>query len=94
MTRGDLFQFVNGLHSGLPVCCVLFFIYRWPKMLASCFRDGRLHRPIIEMSRERDPDAPEYVRCDRCIKKDRRVEIKKNGYICKWLINKSSESSS
>lgn len=81
-----IFNLVNGIRSGIPVCCTLFFTYqcRIPGPVGKRIheeRTGKKFNPceIIE------GDA-EYVQCGICYKRNKVKEIRENGVIMSWLI--------
>ena len=80
-----IFNLVNGVHSGIPLCCNLFFAYRAHKggpVAAQVHeeRTGQSFDPLTTRTKAN------YVRCHRCYRKDRVKEIRYNGVIAKWLI--------
>ena len=80
---GFILNIINGLYSGIPVCCILFFSKR----------DLKKHNVALETDIERGltvvaegggyrtipPSINHYVRCNKCFNTNHRVEIKKNG---------------
>ena len=77
--RKLVFDLVNGIRSGIPLCCTLFFAkhrFKYP--------DEAL---AIKMKNKRGSYGDSnYVMCDKCFKTNNAVEIKNNGVILKGLI--------
>lgn len=59
-----------GKHSGIPDCCIKFFITNWPQLLIK-----------VGHARHRDPIA-EYVRCPSCLATNRLVQIHYCNNLC------------
>lgn len=85
-------HFFNGVYSGIPICCCLFFAktyYKSGKMV--CYnvlvqRGYNIKLETIGMSYMDDNEYAkmrkyEYVPCDSCHTKNKVVEIKDNGVI-------------
>lgn len=65
-------DFCNGLYSGIPLCCVLYFCKH---VYAGIFA-------IADHAREtRGSNSIGYVQCDKCFHNKHHVEIKLNGWI-------------
>lgn len=81
-----IFDFINGIWSQIPLCCVIFFC---KQVLRGKFYIAK------EVHEKRYPNIPygfsmdkvNYVRCDKCHEKNRIAKINtKNGSILKFLI--------
>ncbi len=76
--KRKLFNFINGIYSGIPFCCVLFYTKRnKPKSYTAL---------EVDISRGYSRNAG-YVLCDKCFKENNVVNIKLNGAIFKSLIH-------
>lgn len=72
--------FVEGCHSNIPLCCVLFYIYltlRYPTEAWAAFVADRRGVTLAE-------SAP-YVRCNWCHKHDRRFILHLCTKECSWM---------
>jgi hypothetical protein len=74
-----LFDLINGIRSGIPVCCTLFFS-AWVY-----FHPGEPCAATVGKARGQDKDA-RYVQCNRCYHSRKVVQVKPNGVIFKGLI--------
>ena len=74
MSRRSLYHLLNGLWTGIPLCCIRFW----------------LHGNTGSTRKQPDPlvGTAQYVRCDECVKHKRISKIRCNGSICHWLITK------
>ena len=64
-TAGDI---ECGLHSGIPICCIAFYLTEWKEIQK-------------DRNRVRDHDInslnyPGYVRCYSCIERNHKVEVR------------------
>lgn len=83
-----IFNLVNGVRSGIPVCCILFFTYHAARgkqvaLYAYEKRTGKIFDP-----REIIEGEAEYVQCGICAKRNRVEKIRSNGVIMKGLLGK------
>lgn len=76
--REDLYHIINGIYSGIPICCVLFFIRQHRQYDGIAMALNRKRR-YVERCR--------YVRCDRCFRAGLVAVIKFNGNVATWLWN-------
>jgi len=69
--REKLYDILNGIWSGIPLCCIKY----WYDGNTGLSRD------------KEDPyrDEARYVRCNRCVSKRRIKQIRHNGDICRFL---------
>ena len=74
-----LFDLINGVRSGIPLCCVWYYL-RWDDSQGLCAKTTGLRRGTWGQY------IREYVACDTCHETGKIVKIKKNGVIMKWLI--------
>jgi len=76
--RQTLYDFVNGIWSGIPICCILFFIRK---------RRAGIREIAWEVYAERIESHPLacYVQCDKCHARKKLVKIRHNGTILHWL---------
>lgn len=75
----ELYHRVNGVHSGIPRCCVDYFIelldnYVPAALYTSYVRGGALR------------DTAGYVVCPACYMENRLVRVNQNGVVAKFLI--------
>jgi hypothetical protein len=73
--RIKLYNFINGIRSGIPICCVLFFVKR--------------HNDVYQetnLLRNQKSDKCGYIRCDKCFKENRKIKQKLNSRICRWIL--------
>ena len=66
-----LFDIINGVRSGIPLCCIEYFV-RTPLMAMIIQNE---YNPLIQ-----------YQRCMSCRSSERIVEIRHNGCTAHWLI--------
>lgn len=91
--RNVIFHFVNGIHSGIPLCCTTFFSLK--TLDEKCHREGI----AFTVSEEREPGAWEtgthtsvnYVQCDKCWERGHVVEIKETDYVPLLWLRKDDE---
>jgi len=72
--RQAIFDLFNGIHSGIPLCCIKFFItfhFKYPGVPVA--QDVKWNRGIAH-------DAG-YVTCNSCHAQHRVVKIRDNGMI-------------
>jgi hypothetical protein len=79
-----VYEFVNGIRSGIPLCCVIHFCKE---------PDGPKGMTILEKCGWKWYDWSnfagcriQYIPCPKCLNKKRFVTIKNNGLICNFLI--------
>lgn len=85
--RNILYHFINGIHSGIPLCCTTFFSLK--TVDEKCHKEGI----AFVLSQIREPGAWErgehksvnYVQCDKCYENNHVVEINENDPICLWI---------
>lgn len=80
--REKLYHLINGIRSGIPFCCVWFFVNRQDVeglALKLHYARGGTRGNWIK-------DTCNYVRCDKCFDKKYEVPVKRNGVICEWLM--------
>jgi hypothetical protein len=56
-----------GLHSGIPLCCISFFIFFW---------NGNIDRPGKLFDMVRKDKNSNYIRCPLCIKRNHIIKVK------------------
>lgn len=64
-----IFNFGLGLHSDIPICCVVFYCNVWSNLGPDVWDNFKNYRPA--------PDGVNYIRCPECCKRDNRVKIHK-----------------
>ena len=57
-----------GLHSGLPLCCVLFYVLVWARI-----RQGRFTRWYMQQHES------DYIPCPLCVLRGREVRVAECG---------------
>jgi len=62
-----------GKHSGIPSCCVLWYIGVWKKAIMNIPKLWRMYYSV------NDTDNVEYIRCPVCILLDYTIELKECG---------------
>lgn len=84
-----IFNLVNGVRSGIPICCNLFFSYRVlikpDCQVADVVHEKRTGK-VFDVFAVNDPDESQYVQCNRCYAKNKVKEIRDNGVILSFLI--------
>ncbi len=87
MMQTALFNFINGLRSGIPLCCTVFFIKecRIPGPVGARIYEKRSGKKF-DVFGDNEDDNAQYVRCDTCYSRQKVKEIRENGVIMKWLI--------
>jgi len=77
--RKQLFHIINGVRSGIPLCCVRFFIVeeRKGENIAQRIHYGRTDKEFAII----DYDEAAYVQCHKCYAKNKIVKIRNNGVI-------------
>ena len=82
------FDVANGIHSGIPICCVLSFAERRPHPHLRTRADEAYYRSHVV----------QYVQCQECFRLRRHVRVKSNGHVLRELIDdfelRASSSSS
>lgn len=73
-----LFSLLNGLHSGIPLCCILYFVGMTQQGIALVARHAA-------KTRGGHGNAP-YVQCNECFNTGRVQRIKFNGAIATELL--------
>lgn len=84
LARRRLFNLINGIRSGIPLCCVLFYTRRNTNANSLVALDTRIARGGSINASENDPN---YVLCDKCYNCGKIVNIKPNGTIFTGLIS-------
>lgn len=62
-----IFNFAMGLHSKIPICCVVFYCNTWDNLNPNLWEDINDYRPA--------PNDIQYIRCPECCKRDNRAKI-------------------
>lgn len=70
--RKLLYHFINGIRSGIPLCCTWYFVCASKHMTAVARETAIKRGGSLKCG---------YVTCDRCYHNGRRVKIKHNGVI-------------
>lgn len=81
--RNAIYDFANGLYSGLPLCCIWFFV---KKAYSSTHVGYETHirrggTPITWRTSSRHG----YVQCDKCYQKNHVVKQRNKGCIFGWI---------
>jgi hypothetical protein len=87
-----IYHFINGIYSGIPICCSFFFTKRYINnaLVASevakerrlfAGGDGKVFRMIFS-----NKERADYVQCSRCFRENRIANLKDNGHIFKWIL--------
>jgi hypothetical protein len=67
-----------GLHSGIPPCCVFFFVKVWQYNVDNMvYREGYLRTQNAFLGVRRPEDGPGYVMCPACLLTRNVVQLKK-----------------
>lgn len=82
-----IFNLVNGVRSGIPVCCTLFFTYNalTPGPVGKRVYEERTGKEFDIFAAKIDGES-EYVQCNHCYAKNKVKEIRNNGVILRFLI--------
>lgn len=89
--RELIFNLANGIYSGIPVCCNLFFTYRAYRgkhPVAAVVHEERTNQ-VFDCLGSNDADdggGANYVQCNRCYAKKNTKKIRYNGTILRWLV--------
>lgn len=88
-----LFHYINGIRSGIPFCCVKFWVRevnnykRYPDGIGASLYQERYGVPFdIFGDDENDKELANYVRCHKCFETGRDGRCKDNGTIMHWLM--------
>jgi len=78
--KAALYDIVRGLHSGMPICCVAFFVRTWaPRVDAAKAGSGAdrryVQRHIAKCSGLKKGHRPNYVPCPVCLRAKTFVRI-------------------
>lgn len=71
-----------GWHSGLPLCCIIFFVFFWLPLFGLRYfileNEGRIVRWLKWITRRWPPkkEKYQYVACPLCVLLGRKVQIK------------------
>jgi hypothetical protein len=71
---GDVFTVHCGLHSGIPPCCVYFFVAYWLRCKTDDLKKLDDHR-AAEKEFGIDSRGPGYIRCPACLLSKRVVKV-------------------
>jgi hypothetical protein len=91
--RRITYNFINGIHSGIPLCCVLYYCKESITTI-SVAADVYERRYKLPWDTSSDNDIKlfgvvvQYVMCDKCATDKKVVSLKLNGSICNWLLPK------
>ena len=81
---------MNGVWSGIPMCCNLFFSHYVFTRDTDCLVAATVHEKrtgkVFDIF-DTDNDESHYVQCDHCYAKNKIKEIRNNDVILKWLID-------
>jgi len=86
--KENIYHLINGLWSGIPLCCITFFVANHAKHeggIAAAKYKERYNREF-EIDPEKNISKADYVRCDKCWNKDRLAKVRDNGVIMYWMI--------
>jgi len=87
-----IYNFINGIWSGMPFCCVIFFVKKsWIYQCDTAYHVENKRNNVIYCTERgmklKEIPEHEYVACDKCTLHKTFVKIKENGIICQWLIS-------
>ncbi len=57
-----------GVHSGIPLCCVTFFVEDWDKRFETFWRKSAYSKAV-------DDGGWNYVPCPECFRANRKVDM-------------------
>lgn len=90
-----IFDIFNGLYSGIPLCCIRYYIRilingeNYVALITEMKRNNFIelvnHNGIEAMKLKFSPES-EYVQCDYCYDNNIVKQIKNNGTILNWLL--------
>lgn len=89
--RAKIYHYVNGIRSGIPFCCVRFWVRgsndytRYPDGMGATLYEER-HGEKFDICGENDKEKANYVRCDKCFENGRDGKCKDNGVVLDWLL--------
>ena len=89
--RQKIFHYLNGVRSGIPVCCINFWVRnvndydRYPKGIGATLYEER-HGKEFDVFGDNDCSQADYVRCPHCFSNNHVVKVKENGTIMHWLL--------
>ncbi len=72
MTKKKWFHLINGLWSGIPLCCIRHFVWH------ECGHEAAARRGSC--------NNVNYVQCDKCHSSHNSQKIRSNGYLFCFLI--------
>ena len=82
-----IYDLVNGIRSGIPLCCIAFFVLKSQTKNIGLTVYTERYEALDTQNTFSDPPSEKklasYVQCDACWDKDRAVKIKKNGTVLK-----------
>lgn len=84
-----IFNLVNGVRSGIPMCCTLFFSYRalfGGEIAANVYKERTGKEFDIFAKNDDGAGESDYVLCNRCHAKKKVKEIRNNGVILRRLM--------
>ena len=81
------YHFFNGIYSGIPLCCIIFFIRK-------CRSTNLVAKDVtIERGEEWSKNGGvQYVQCNKCYNKKKIIKIKNNGCILGWVYFKNKST--
>jgi hypothetical protein len=83
--KAFIYDFVNGLHSGIPICCVWNYSKLFGVVNKAVFLMGEYG---VDFYSDNKIKHIGYVPCARCYKKNHFIRIKYNGKVLRYLILK------
>lgn len=85
-----IFNLVNGVYSGIPICCNLFFSYKVVTRESDCPVAAMVHEKrtgkVFDIFAAKGDDESHYVQCNRCYAKNKVKQIRGNGVVLKFLM--------
>jgi hypothetical protein len=92
--KRSLFDLINGLRSGIPLCCTVHYVSsKWRGVCGIAKHDSE-RRGFPWKRRDLRPEFYQKVRyclCDKCFANESVVKIKHNGTIFKCLMRKKKK---
>ena len=86
-----IFNLVNGVRSGIPMCCNLFFSHYVFTRDTDCPVAATVHEKrtgkVFDVCADKIDGESDYVQCNRCYAKNRVKQIRYNDVILRWLID-------
>ena len=84
--RRKLYHYINGVRSGIPFCCVRFWVKsqaKYPDGVAATLCKERYG---VGLNDVHEYEEANYVRCPKCFESGRDGRCKGNGTILHWLL--------